>query len=273
MSVALLKLHTQPDVPLEAEVVNPSTFAGLSETGIEHLKVMHGNVKAKLGDFFKVTGESDSAIHIEGDLSNVKMIGTGMASGKITIDGNVGMHVGMGMSGGEIVVNGNAGDWVGPEMSGGRIVVKGNAGHMVGSAFRGQSSGIKGGEIFIYGDAKNEIGHAMRRGLIAIGGNAGDFTGVNMLAGTIIVMGELGIRTGAGMKRGTIVSFQDAPMLPSFEYSCTYHPLFLRFYLLRLQENGFTRKIQDQYISGKYKRYSGDGIELNRGEVLLFSRQ
>ncbi len=272
MSVTHLKLHIQPDVPLEAEVISPSTFLGLSESGIEHLQVMHGNVKAKLGDFFTVTGKGESDIHIEGDLSNVKMVGMGMSDGKITIDGNVGMHVGMGMSGGEIFVNGNAGDWVGPEMSGGRITVKGNAGHMVGSAYRGQSSGIQGGEIFIHGNAKNEIGSAMRRGFIAIGGNAGDFTGVNMLAGTIIVLGELGIRTGAGMKRGTIASFQDAQMLPSFEYSCTYHPLFLRFYLMRLREFGFRRKIQDKHISGRYKRYSGDGIELNRGEVLLFSR-
>ena len=112
----------------------------------------------------------------------------------------------------------------------------------------------------------------MRRGFIAIGGNAGDFTGVNMLAGTIVVVGEMGIRAGAGMKRGTIVSFEDAPMLPSFEYSCTYHPIFLRFYLIRMQENGFENKIQDKHLNGKYKRYSGDGIELNRGEVLLFTR-
>ncbi|MCZ6565164.1 MAG: formylmethanofuran dehydrogenase subunit C [Gammaproteobacteria bacterium] len=272
MSTTLLKLHTPPQVPLETEVISPTSLSGLSESGIEHLQVMHGNVKAKLGDFFKVTGKGGSDIHLEGDLSNVKMIGTGMSTGKITIDGDVGMHVGMGMSGGEILVHGDAGDWVGPEMSGGRIVVKGNAGHMVGSAYRGQPAGISGGEIFIYGNAKNEIGNSMRRGFIAIGGNAGDFTGVNMLAGTIIVAGEMGIRTGAGMKRGTIASLQSAPMLPTFEYSCTYHPLFLRFYLIRLQENGFRRIIQDKHLNGKYKRYSGDGIELNRGEVLLFAR-
>lgn len=266
-----MQLHTQPEVPLEAEVVSPSVLAGLSESGIERLQVFHGNVKAKLGDFFKVTGRGGADIHLEGDLSSVKMIGAGMSQGQVTIEGDVGMHVGIGMSGGEILVKGNASDWVGPEMSGGRITIKGDAGHMIGSAFRGQSSGIQGGEIFILGSAKNEIGNSMRRGFIAIGGNAGDFTGVNMLAGTIIVMGEMGIRAGASMKRGTIASFKDASILPSFEYSCTYHPLFLRFYLIRLQENGFKRKIQDQHLNGKYKRYSGDGIELNRGEVLLFS--
>ncbi len=273
MSITLLNVHSTPDVPLEAEVINPSSFANLSQSGIEHLDVMHGNVKAKLGDFFKVTGKGASEIHIEGDVSNVKMIGCGMSAGKIVVDGNVGMHLGIGMSGGDILVNGNAGDWVGPEMSGGCITIKKNAGHMVGSAFRGQASGIQGGEIFIHGNAKNEVGHAMRRGFIAIGGNAGDFTGVNMLAGTIIVLGELGIRTGAGMKRGTIASLnKSAAILPSFEYSCTYHPLFLRLYFSKLQRLGFSRKIQEQHMNGKFKRYCGDGIELNRGEVLLFER-
>jgi formylmethanofuran dehydrogenase subunit C len=271
MSVTHLKLHTQPEVPLETEVINPTVFASLSQSGIEHLNVMHGNMKCKLGDFFKVTGKGATEIHIEGDLSGVKLVGAGMSEGKITVDGDVGMHLGVGMSGGEILVEGSAGDWVGPEMSGGRITIKKNAGHMVGSAYRGQSTGITGGEIFVHGNAKNEVGSAMRRGLIVIGGDAGDFTGVNLLAGTIIVLGVLGIRTGAGMKRGTIVSLQDAPMLPSFEYSCTYHPLFLRLYFSRLRANGFRRKIQSQHLSGKYKRYSGDGIELNRGEVLLFS--
>lgn len=271
MSVTLLQLHTRPEVPLEAEVISPSTLAGLSESGIAHLQVLHGNVKAELGDFFKITGKGELNIHLEGDLGNVKMVGAGMSQGTITIEGSVGMHLGIGMSGGEILVKGNASDWVGPEMSGGRITINGNAGHMIGSAFRGQSSGIQGGEIFILGSAKNEIGNSMRRGVIVIGENTGDFTGVNMLAGTIIVMGEMGIRTGAGMKRGTIVSFKGAIMLPSFEYSCTYHPLFLRFYLIRLRKSGFEDKVQDQYLNGKYKRYSGDGIELNRGEVLLFS--
>ncbi len=272
MSVTHLELYSSPEVPLEAEVISPATFTSLSQSGVEHLNVMHGNVKAKLGDFFKVTGQGAPQIHIEGDVSNVKLIGAGMSEGKVTIDGDVGMHLGIGMSGGEILVNGNAGDWVGPEMSGGRIIIKGDAGHMVGSAFRGQSAGIQGGEIFIHGNAKNEVGHAMRRGFIAIGGNAGDFTGVNMLAGTIIVVGELGIRTGAGMKRGTIVTLQkNAPILPSFEYSCTYHPLFLRLYFSKLHDYGF-EEIHDVHINGKFKRFCGDGIELNRGEVLLFER-
>ena len=273
MSATLLHMHTEPQVPLEAETLSPASIAGLSELGIEHLQVMHGNVKAKVGDFFKVTGKGTPDIHIEGDLSRVKMIGAGMSEGRVIVEGNVGMHVGIGMSGGEILVKGDATDWVGPEMSGGRITVLGDAGHMVGSAFRGQLTGITGGEIFVHGNVKNEVGNSMRRGFIAIGGDAGDFTAVNMRAGTIIVMGSTGVRTGAGMVRGTVACFGESQILPSFEYSCRYQPLFLRLYLIRLQEHGFEEKITDKHINGKYDRYSGDAVELNRGEILLFSGQ
>ena len=262
-----LSLHTQPEAPLEAECIAPQHLAGLSEHGIENLGVMHGNRKAKIGDFFRVSGSGEE-IHLEGELSLLKLVGTGMSSSRIMIYGNIGMHLGCEMSGGEIIVDGNASDWVGPEMSGGRIVIKGDAGHMVGSAYRGQAAGMHGGEILIHGNVRNELGGGMRRGLIAVGGSAGDFAGVNMIAGTLIVFGELGIRAGAGMKRGSIVSFKKAEILPTFEYACNYHPLFLRLYLLHLRDHGLP--VEGVHIGGKYKRWSGDGVELNRGEILLF---
>ena len=207
-------------------------------------------------------------IQLEGDLSRVKLIGSGMSAGRIVIDGDVGMHVGTAMSGGEIVVEGNAGDWVGAEMTGGRLIIKGNAGHLVGSGYRGSPIGVQGGEIIVYGNAGNEVGGAMRRGLIAVGGNSGDFTGVNMLAGSIFVLGNMGWRPGAGMVRGSIISMQSAEMLPTFSYACIYHPTFMRLYLLHLRALGLP--IEDAHISGLYQRWSGDGIELNRGEILLF---
>lgn len=265
-----LRLHTQSDVPLEMNCITPDAIKNLSQSGVEHLEIIHGNDTARLADFFTVKGKGDATIHVEGDASTIKYIGAGMTHGEIVVDGSVGMHLGCGMSGGQITVNGNAADWVGPEMSGGRIIINGNAGHMVGSAYRGQSIGILGGEIFVHGNVKNETGNSMRRGLIAVAGNAGDFTGVNLLAGSVIVMGELGGRTGAGMKRGTIVSFKDAEMLPTFEHACTYHPVFLRFYLMHLRKQGFD--IDDRFINGRYDRWSGDSIELNRGEILLFKK-
>lgn len=270
MSVTLT-LHTAPAVPLEAEVITPDRLAGLSEAEIAALPVLYGNKQATLGDFFRVSGTCDDGeIRLAGDLSRVKHIGLGMTGGRIFIEGNVGMHLGALMRGGEIVVEGDVGDWVGAEMAGGRITVKGNAGHMVGAAYRGSTIGMTGGEIFVYGNAGNEVGHAMRRGLIVVVGDTGDFTAVNMKAGTIIVLGHLGIRTGAGMRRGTVVSMHDAPLLPTFGYACTYNPTFLRVYLLYLRKQGLP--IEDAYVNGRYRRWSGDAVELNRGEILLFEQ-
>ena len=263
-----LQLITRPDVPLEAECLSPARLAGLSQAGVEHLQVMHGNQAATVGDFFKVSGNGQLQLHLEGDLSRVKYIGAGMQEGEVYVNGSVGMHLGAGMSGGLIHVSKDASDWVGPEMSGGRIIVMGDAGHMVGSAYRGQSVGIQGGEILIHGNVKNELGSAMRRGLIAVGGQAGDFAGVNMRAGTIVVMGGMGIRAGAGMVRGSIVSFTSAEILPSFSYSCRFRPIFLRFYLCHLGQSGF--EISDDMKSGNYLRYCGDAVEENRGELLIY---
>lgn len=263
-----LTLHTVPKVPLEAEVLAPDRLQGLGIPGIESLPLMHGNEKCAVGDFFKVAGKENGEIHLEGDLSRVKHLGSGMKSGTLHIHGDAGQHLGTGMCGGLLLVDGNAGDWVGPEMSGGRIHIKGNAGHMVGAAYRGSAVGMMGGEIIIEGSARNELGHGMRNGLIAIGGDSGDFTGVNMLAGTIIVLGKLGHRAGASMKRGTIVSLHEAELLPTFTYACCFRPPFLGMYMLHLRRLGLT--VEDAHVSGLYSRWNGDSIELNRGEILLY---
>lgn len=264
-----LSLHTLPQVPLEAEAICPDTLLGKTVDEISVLSVFHGNNEMKLGDFFHVSpGSGNDTVEVEGDLSRVKLLGHAMSKGRLVIRGNAGAHLGAAMSGGEIIVEGNAADWAGREMSGGRIIIKGNAGHMLGSAVRGAPIGMLGGEIFVYGSAGNEVGHGMRRGLIAVGKDSGDFTGVNMKAGSIFVFGKLGQRPGASLKRGTIVSLESAELLPTFTYDCTYRPTFLRSYWLHLRKMGFL--VPDKVITGDYQRWSGDSIELNRGEILLY---
>jgi formylmethanofuran dehydrogenase subunit C len=268
MSVTLT-LHTQPEVPLEAECLSPDRLATLDQAGIAALPVLHGNRNMTVGDFFSVDGGKDLTVRIIGDLGRVKHVATGMSGGHLIIDGNIGSHLGLGMSGGEITVTGHAGDWVGPEMGGGRIVVRGDAGHMVGSAYRGSKVGMRGGEIIVHGRIGNEAGNGMRRGMIAVAADSGDFTGVNMIAGSIFVLGRLGARSGAGMKRGTIVSLHDAEVLPTYSYAACYHPVFLRHYLLRLRQLGLP--VEEAHLGGRYRRWSGDSVELNRGEILLFA--
>lgn len=264
-----LTLHTQPDVPLEAENLSPAKMNGLDSKQIAGLQLLHGNQRVAIGDFFRAAGSPGDEMRLVGDLSRVKLVGSDMSRGHLYIDGNTGAHLGTRMSGGRITVTGDSGDWVGPDMSGGRIVIQGNAGHMVGSAYRGSAVGIRGGEILIHGRAGNEIGNGMRRGLIAVGGNSGDFAGVNMLAGSIFIFGEPGIRAGASMRRGTICCFTETQTLPTFSYAACYAPLYLRPYLLHLRQLGLP--VEDAHIGGRFHRYVGDCVELNRGEIMVYA--
>lgn len=274
MDEVTLVLKEPLAIPIEAELICPDVFADKNCHEIESLPLHHGNRERKLAELFEVHGERSSHIRIEGDISRVKKIGYGMTKGRIVIKGNAGMHLGAAMSSGEIIVEGNASDWLGAEMKGGMIKIRGDACNFVGAAYRGSKSGMNQGIIIIEGNAGNKVGERMRKGTIAIVGKAGDFLGYDMLGGTIIASGRIGIRPGAEMRRGSIIAFQEecsvAPLqlLPTFRYNCTYRPAFLRVYLKTLQRYGLS--IKDEYITGSYRRYNGDIVELGKGEILVY---
>src|SRR5918998_3713781 len=158
-----LALREEPVVPLEAEVLCPDRLARASREEIAALPVWHGNERARLGEFFAVSGAGDD-VRLEGDLSRVKLIGAGMTAGRLTVAGDVGMHAGAGMRGGELHVEGDAGDWAGAGMCGGRLVVRGSAGRPVGGGSSGARAGLRGGEILVPGHAGGQAGAGLRRG-------------------------------------------------------------------------------------------------------------
>src|SRR5918998_6732478 len=263
-----LSLREQPTVPLETEGLSPDRLAGLGRTEIETLTVWHGNRRARLADFFTVSGDGDAEVRVEGDLRRVKFVGAGMTAGRLTIAGDAGMHTGAEMRGGELVVEGDVGDFAGTGMRGGRLVVRGSAGHQLGGAYPGERSGMRGGEILVHRDAGDQVGAGLRRGLIAVAGRVGGAAGLRMLAGTIVALGELGAAPGAAMRRGTIVAMSQIALLPTFGFACSYRPPFLRLYLRRLRGLGLA--LTEEQIEGRYARWSGDGLELRRGEILIY---
>jgi formylmethanofuran dehydrogenase subunit C len=268
-----LTLRQSHDIPIEVDFVRVEQIRGQSRDEVLATPVQYGNKLRTVGDFFDVAGSAsdDSHLVFVGDCRKVKMIGTCLSTGRITVDGPAGMHLGAEMTGGEIEVRGDAGDWVGAEMKGGRIRVRGNTGHCLGAVYRGGRKGMTGGEILIDGDTGNELGHTLRRGLIAVGGRTGDAPGFNMLAGSLLLFGETGIRPGAGMRRGTIVMFrgESAPaMLPTFRRGNRYEDAgFLSLYLRHLRRLGFP--VPDGAETSPYQRYRGDFLELGRGEILV----
>lgn len=263
-----LTLKQEPTVVLEAEVISPDRFMGLSNDQIRASVVYHGKRQLALGDFFAVDGQDDDTIEVRGNLHRVRHIGRAMTRGTITIQGNVGMHLGAHMSGGEIEVFGDAGDWVGGEMKNGLIRVHGNAGQQVGAAYRGSLAGMSGGTIIVDGSAGIEVGMRMRRGTIVVGGPVRDFAGLQMKGGTIILRSGAEIRTGAWMQRGTIVSLTELQLMPTFAYSGTYNPTFMNVYARHLEKFGISLPYASD--TGAYARYSGDRAVPGKGEILIW---
>ncbi len=144
-----LKLREVPQIPIEVETIRPELFIGKSPLEISALPANCGNQLACLGDFFEIGEDGQPDILVEGDLERVKMIGAGMTQGRITVEGNAGMHLGAEMSGGSIVVNGNVADWAGAEMHGGSIRIRGNAGNDLGGGYRGSTKGMNRGVILV----------------------------------------------------------------------------------------------------------------------------
>lgn len=266
MTTTTLTLKERPHVPLEAELLTPDVLAPLSHEEVRALPVVLGKRQCRLDDFFDVEGSGCEDVVIRGDVGRVKWIGRGMTRGRITIEGNAGMHLGAYMKGGAIEVNGDGSDWIGGEMAGGRIHIRGSAGGQLGAAYRGSLSGMKGGAILVEGSAGIELGMRMRRGVIAVRGPVKDFAGLQMKGGTIVLMGGAEIRTGAWMVRGTIVCLKPVRLLPTFTFACAYNPVFLRVYAKSLETMGFAIPCE----GGAYRRYTGDTAVPGKGEILVW---
>lgn len=265
-----LKPKVEFKVPVEAECISPDIFSGKSAAELQDLQMLWGNKSKNLGEIFKIQETSWDAdqVVIDGDVVQVKHIGARMSSGKLVIEGNVGMHLGRGMEGGEIIVNGNAMDWLGAEMRGGSITVKGSTGNLVGSAYRGSKSGMKGGTIVVDGDAKSEVGELMKGGTIAVTGSVGPFAGALMTGGLIAGLGRLGERAGAGMTKGNILTLNPPKLLPTFKFTRTYNPEFLKPKLEMLVARGLP--IGREQIEGLYDRYEGDLASDGKGKILVW---
>ncbi len=273
-SSVTLRLKQPSTMPVEADAISPDRFAGCSLAEIAALPLLYGRRWVTVSEVFTVSLDANDTgpLHITliGDLRHVKRIGEGMQQGRITVHGDVGMHLGAKMRGGEIVVHGNAGAWAGAHLSGGRIRIHGNAGPMLGAAYVGEKRGMRGGVIIVDGDAGPRAGERMRRGLIVVQGDLGPFAGARIIAGSIVVFGALGVRAGAGMKRGSIVALGGVSeeLLPTFRYTCSYRPVFLRYYLRRFRE--WALPVTSEQIDGLFHRYVGDITSLGKGEILIY---
>ena len=229
-------------------------------------------------DWFELTGSAKDDHCLKVDANNIRIDDFGNSLSlernspkRIVVDGSLGNYVANGMTGGEIVVEGNVGDYAARGMRGGKLIVKGSAGDYLATPLPCKKHGMNGGEIMIHGHAGDHTAFRMRRGLIYIGGNTGDRLACNMLAGTILVGGRVGRDIALGNKRGSLVFLADENSLQQFAGYCranTYSPGWLKIYLKYVKE---TFKV-DSLADGnrlQFLRYSGDVLELGKGEILV----
>ena len=246
-----VRLRPITSAPLEVECVQPESFAQLGTQEIASLPVWIGRDVGQLGDFFAVTGERSTRVRIEGDASHLDALGAAM-------------------TGGTLIIEGNAGRALGRAMRGGQIHVKGNAGDLVGAPIPGASRGMLGGEIVINGSAGADAGAYARRGLVVIGGNAGPGAARGMIAGTVVVCGDAASEAGVWNKRGTLLVMGTVDVGVTYRYACTYRPPIVPL-ILRSVGKRFGLPVNDRWITGVYRRFSGDLAELGKGEILQWT--
>ena len=264
-----LTLRSPLDAPLEAESVAPDRLATLGEREIADLPVWSGARQARLGDFFDVRGERAASVRVAGDLARVEGLGSATAGGELVIDGDAGRRVGAGMSGGIVEVHGSVGDDAGLGMSGGVLRVSGDAGDRLGGGTPGASRGMMGGEIVVLGSAGRDAGARARRGVVVVCGDAGEHAAHAMIAGTVVVLGRVGAGAGAGSKRGSLVAGGEVAVPSTYRYACTYRPPHVRLLLTHLRRR-HKIDLDDRFVDGLYRRWSGDVSTVGRGEILAW---
>ena len=236
----------------ELGAVLAGAWSGLAAAELARRPVLlDGGTSVPLGDLFEVSGAPAGRIRFEGDLTKADRLGAGLAEGEVIVDGSVGDETGLGMSGGAIDVHGDAGA---------------RTGGAAGDARRGMT----GGELLVRGGAGPEPGMRMRRGLLVVMADVAGHAGPGMIAGTVIVFGDTGPAPGRWSKRGSIVALGSVQIPPTYRYACTYQPDHLRLTLLRLRKR-YDLAVDQRYVSGLYRRYSGDLADLGRGEILAWT--
>lgn len=247
----VLTLRTALERPIDASCIAADRLAALGEREISALPVRHDGRAGVLGDFFDVRGERTARVRVVGSLDGADGIGTGMTSGELVIEGNVGRDLGLAMSGGTVDVHGNAGV---------------NA----GGAPPGAARGVMGGELIVRGSVEGCAAAGMRRGLMVVTGDAGPGAGRGMIAGTIVAFGNIAVGAGRFLKRGSIVGFRDMERPATYRYACTYRPPHLQVLFLYLRRH-YGLPVAEAHVTGRYHRYSGDLAELGRGEILQWA--
>jgi formylmethanofuran dehydrogenase subunit C len=205
MKPLVLTLRSVPNQRLDLSCLTAQRLNGKSLAEIAEIAVQTTRERLTVGEVFRIRLGDPRQIRIEGGHERFDLVGSGMAEGELTVEGDVGIKAGRLMTGGRLIIKGRAGPWAASGLRGGLVEIAGSAGERLGGPLPGEMAGMRGGVVVVRGDAGDRVGDRLRRGTIIVEGRAGARAGSRMIAGTLIVRGGVGPLPGYLMRRGTIV--------------------------------------------------------------------
>jgi formylmethanofuran dehydrogenase subunit C len=261
----VLALRQRPDQRLDLTALVPNRLAGKSVAEIERIDLATSRHRVDLGEVFRVRAGSPEQIRLEGACDRLDLIGHGMTSGAIVVEGDVGAQAGRRMSGGRLTIRGDAGPWAASGMQAGHLEITGNVGDRLGGPLAGEVAGMRGGVVVVGGDAGERAGDRVRRGTIIIQGGAGPYAGSRMLAGTLIVRRATGAQPGYLMRRGTMVCGEPGTVLSPTFVDCGIHHL-IAMRLLAAFIRSYNKQVAS-ILDRPLRRFAGDMAALGKGEI------
>lgn len=264
MKTLVLTLRQRPRQRLDLAPLVPDLLAGQSAAEIAGIPLQTTREPVSVGDVFRVRMGDPASIRIEGGDDRLDGIGTGMSTGEIAVEGDVGLRAGRHMRGGRLIISGSAGPWAASGMRGGMIKIGGNADERLGGPLPGGVAGMRGGMVVVHGNAGERAGDRLRRGTIVIEGRAGPYAGSRMIAGTLMVRGGAGPLPGYLMRRGTIVLGHETELSPGFVDSGTHDLVALRLLSALVAPHS---PALARLLRRPLRRLAGDMAVLGLGEI------
>ena len=270
MTGLILTLREPPVFDLDCAALNGQTLGGQTLAQVRHLKLTQGRRQRSLGDFFDVSGDTQTdELTVQGVTPKCHRLGAALANGVLRLSGHCGIELGLRMRGGRLLLNGHAGHGVGLGMRGGHLEVSGNAGDFIGGPAPGDVAGMHNGTIIIGRHAGARVGQRMRRGLILVGGSTGPLCGAQLIAGSIVLLGEHGPGLGSGMRRGSIVLAQKCqPPSATFNLAGDFDLAFMTLlvaHIVTLKPRWRARLAGLSHVT----RWIGDAGTGGMGEILI----
>ena len=168
MKPLVLSLRQRPDQRLDLSALVPDRLVGKSVADIERIDLSTSRRRVDVGEVFRVRAGGPEQMRLEGACDRLDLIGHGMSSGEMIVEGDVGAKAGRLMNGGRLVIEGHAGPWAASGMQAGHLEITGSAGDRLGGPLAGEVAGMRGGLVLVGGNAGERAGDRMRRGTIVI---------------------------------------------------------------------------------------------------------